>query len=67
MDCVRPDRLINENEVTPYEIHPSPTPSAIFDAGKISRINVAHFMANLIGNDDLWYKWNGQMPVMYNK
>jgi len=65
--AVRPDGLTNENEVTEYEIHPSPTRSAIFDAGKISRINVAHFMANLIGDDDLWNKWKGQMPVIYNK
>ncbi len=65
--AVRPDGLTNENEVTPYEIHPSPTRSAIFNAGKVSRINVAHFMANLIGSDDLWLKWQGQMPVIYNK
>ena len=42
---VRPDSLTNEEEVTAYEIHPSPTRSAIFDPGKTSRINVAHFMA----------------------
>lgn len=65
--AVRPDGLINKVEVSAYEIHPSPTRSAIFNAGKISRINVAHFMANLISNDDLWKKWKGQMPVIYNK
>jgi len=65
--AVRPDGLTDENEVTEYEIHPSPTRSAIFNAGKISRINVAHFMANLISDDDLWDKWKGQMPVIYNK
>lgn len=65
--AVRPDGLINENEVTEYEIHPSPTRSAIFDAGKISRINVAHFMAKLISDNDLWNKWKGQMPVIYDK
>jgi len=65
--AVRPDGLTNENEVTPYEIHPSPTRSAIFNAGKISRINVAHFMASLIDSDDLWLRWQGQMPVIYNK
>ena len=65
--AVRPDGLTNENEVTDYEIHPSPTRSAIFNAGKISRINVGHFMANLISDDDLWKKWKGQMPVIYNK
>jgi len=65
--AVRPDGLINESEVTEYEVHPSPIRSAIFDAGKVSRINVAHFMANLISNDDLWQKWKGQMPVIYSK
>lgn len=64
--AVRPDGLIDEPDVTEYEIHPSPTRSAIFNAGKVSRISVAHFMATLIGNDDLWQKWKGQMPVIYN-
>ena len=65
--AVRPDNLINEDEVTDYEVHPSPTRSAIFDAGVTSRINVAHFMARLITEDDTWNKWKGQMPVIYNK
>lgn len=65
--AVRPDGLTNESVVTDYEIHPSPIRSAIFNAGKISRINVGHFMANLISDDDLWNKWKGQMPVIYNK
>ncbi len=64
--AVRPDSLIDESNVTEYEVHPSPTRSALFDAGKVSRINVAHFMADLIGNDDLWKKWKGQMPVIYS-
>ncbi|GIK40469.1 MAG: hypothetical protein BroJett011_43020 [Chloroflexota bacterium] len=65
--AVRPDNLINEDEVTEYEVHPSPTRSAIFNAGSTSRINVAHFMARLITEDDIWNKWKGQMPVIYNK
>lgn len=65
--AVRPDGLIDEKNVSPYEIHTSPTRSAIFNAGKISRINVAHFMAELITNDETWNKWKGQMPVIYNK
>ena len=64
---VRPDSLIDESEVTEYEVHPSPTRSAIFDAGSTSRINVGHFMADLIIDDDVWKKWKGQMPVIYNK
>ena len=38
--AVRPDGLIDESEATDYEIHPSPTRSAIFDPGTTSRINV---------------------------
>ena len=65
--AVRPDNLIDESEVTKYEIHSSPTRSAIFDAGNTSRINVGHFMADLITDHDTWIRWKGQMPVIYNK
>ncbi|WP_053978570.1 NAD(P)-dependent oxidoreductase [Mangrovimonas xylaniphaga] len=65
--AVRPDGLINEEEVTAYEAFPSPIRSAIFDAGTISRINVGHFMSELINNDTLWNTWKGQMPVIYSK
>jgi hypothetical protein len=65
--AVRPDNLSNETQVSEYEVHASPIRSAIFDAGVTSRINVAHFMAELITNDDLWARWQGQMPVIYNK
>jgi nucleoside-diphosphate-sugar epimerase len=64
---VRPDNLIDEDLVTKYELYASPIRSAIFDAGVTSRINVAHFMADLITDDDTWNKWKGQMPVIYNK
>ncbi len=65
--AVRPDRLVDENEVTEYQLHASPTRSAIFDTGQTSRINVGHFMAELITSDKLWQQWQGQMPVIYNK
>jgi hypothetical protein len=65
--AVRPDNLIDEDRVTDYEVHSSPIRSAIFDAGLTSRINVGHFMADLITDDDTWSKWKGQMPVIYNK
>ncbi len=63
---VRPDGLIDEDKVTEYEVHPSPIRSAIFDAGSTSRINVASFMANLITDENIWNKWKGKMPVIYN-
>ncbi len=64
--AVRPDNLVNEEKVTEYEVHSSPTRSAIFNAGTTSRINVGHFMARLITVNDIWDKWKGQMPVLYN-
>jgi nucleoside-diphosphate-sugar epimerase len=65
--AVRPDNLIDESEVTKYEVHPSPTRSALFDAGTTSRVNVGHFMAELITDHGTWIRWKGQMPVLYNK
>lgn len=64
--AVRPDGLIDEDEVTDYQLHASPTRSAIFDSGQTSRINVGHFMAELVTNGELWKQWRGQMPVIYN-
>lgn len=64
---VRPDNLIDEGEVTEYELHTSPTRSAIFNPGITSRINVGNFMADLITDRDTWNMWKGQMPVIYNK
>ncbi|MBU1218779.1 SDR family oxidoreductase [Myxococcota bacterium] len=65
--AVRPDTLINEESVSEYVVHPSPTRSAVFNAGKTSRINVAHFMVELITDDKKWTEWKGKMPVIYNK
>ena len=63
--AVRPDGLVNEDAVSHYKIFSSPTKSAIFEAGKVSRINVGHFMAELASDIDLWNRWKGQMPVIY--
>jgi len=64
--AVRPDALIDEEAVTDYSLHISPTRSALFNPGQTSRINVANFMARLITEDNLWNQWKGQMPVIYN-
>lgn len=64
---VRPDGLTDENDVTAYDLHASPIRSAIFDAGKTSRSNVAHFMAELATDDTVWNAWKGKMPVIYNR
>jgi len=65
--AVRPDTLINEEKVSEYEIMESPKRSPVFDAGKTSRINVAHFMIELLLNAELWNRWKFKMPVIYNK
>jgi nucleoside-diphosphate-sugar epimerase len=63
---VRPDTLIDETMVDEYKVYSSPTRSAIFNAGTTSRINVGHFMAHLLTEDDTWAAWKGKMPVIYN-
>ena len=64
---VRPDQLLDDAKVSEYEVYPSPVRSAIFNPGTTSRINVGHFMADLITRNSLWNQWKGQMPVIYNK
>lgn len=64
--AVRPDTLIDEEKETEYEIVESPKRSPVFDAGKTSRINVAHFMSELLLNKELWDRWKFKMPVIYN-
>jgi NAD(P)-dependent dehydrogenase (short-subunit alcohol dehydrogenase family) len=63
---VRPDTLGDSPQVTAYELHRSPTRSALFDAGRASRINVAHVMARLLDDDAFFASWRGRMPVLYD-
>lgn len=63
--AVRPSSLIDEENASEIEVYPSPTRSIIND-GQVSRINVGHFMADLITDNDIWNKWKGQMPAIYN-
>jgi len=65
--AVRPSGLTNEDTVTEYEAYASPLGDGAFDPGKISRINTGHFIAELITDSNIWKKWKGQMPVLYNK
>jgi hypothetical protein len=64
---VRPDTLVDEAKPTDISVHPSPVRSPIFDPGKTSRINVACFMAALISDEEVWKRWVGKMPVVYNR
>ena len=62
--CVRPDSLINA-EVSPYDITESPT-TGIINGRPTARSNVAHFMTDLIENEELWNTWKFKMPVIMN-
>lgn len=64
---VRPDTLTDTDAVSDYDVVPSPTRSPLFNPGQTSRINVAHFMAALMTDDELWRAWRGAMPVIYNR
>ncbi len=64
---VRPDTLKDALSISEYEIHPSPVRDALFDPGQTTRINVAHFMSELIFDDKVFQQWKGQMPTIYNK
>lgn len=64
--AVRPDNLIDEEEVSKYIVNPSPVRGVIFDSGKTSRINVANFMVKLTTESEIWNQWKGQMPVINN-
>ena len=52
--------------VGPYTMHASLNRS-IFNAGKTSRINVAHFRLKLIIDHATWSDWKGPMSVIYNE
>jgi nucleoside-diphosphate-sugar epimerase len=64
--AVRPDSLIDEQKESRYEIHNHKIRSPLFNPGKTSRINVSHFMAELVINDKLWQEWKQKTPVLYN-
>lgn len=61
---VRPDSLINA-DVSAYEIRESPS-TGIFTGRPTTRSNVAHFMTELIENEELWNTWKFRMPVIMN-
>ena len=63
--AVRPDSLV-EGQVSPYDVVPSPT-AGLFSGRPTTRANVAHLMADLIEDEDLWQRWRYQMPVIMNR
>jgi len=65
--AVRPDSLINEANVGEYRVVDKKMRSPIFNPGKTSRINVAHFIVSLLSDEKLWQAWKHRAPVIYNK
>ncbi|WP_062051790.1 NAD(P)-dependent oxidoreductase [Bacillus sp. JCM 19034] len=63
---VRPDTLVNHEEKSSYEVYESPIRSPLFNAGKTSRMNVSHFMIDLVTVDQTWTNWLFKTPVVYN-
>ena len=64
--AIRPDSLTKDYMLSLYAVNASPNPS-IFNPGKTSRINVAHFMVKLIIDSAVWSYWKGQMSVINNE
>jgi hypothetical protein len=62
---VRPDGLV-DGPVSDYDIFDKPQ-NALFGGAETSWSNVAHFMSCLIEDDEVWNKWQFQMPVPLNK
>lgn len=61
---VRPDTL-RPGDVSPYRVTAQP-PASIFRPAKTAMANVAHFMCQLVTDDDTWQRWRFQMPVVTN-
>jgi len=65
--AVRPDSLIDKPTVEDYELFETKQRNPLSDPGKTSRIQVAHFMAELLSKDELWQQWLYKTPVIYSK
>jgi len=64
---VRPDTLTDSENVSPYEILPSPV-TTIMNGNDTHRINVADFIVSLaLNKESLWDDWRFKFPVVMNK
>jgi nucleoside-diphosphate-sugar epimerase len=61
---VRPDTL-RHGEVSPYRVTAEP-PASIFRPAETAMANVAHFMGELVTDEETWRRWRFQMPVVTN-
>lgn len=61
---VRPDTL-REGDVSDYAVHEGLV-SSLFRPGSTNMANVAHFMCELVNDDEAWKRWRGKLPVIVN-
>lgn len=62
--AVRPDDLI-EGEVSTYETFHKPK-GGLFGDNETTRSNVAHFMSELVKDENTWDEWKFKMPYIRN-
>lgn len=62
---VRPDTLL-EGGITEYVLHGA-LPGSLFRPDSTNMANVAHFICELVTNDDTWHTWKGRLPVIVNR
>lgn len=62
--AVRPDTL-TEGGVTDYSLHENLV-NSLFNPGKTNMANVAHFICELVTNQQTWTRWKSKLPVITN-
>lgn len=61
---VRPTDLI-DGDVSEYSMYAA-APGSLFGSGTATRANVAHFMVELIVNEESWGQYKHQMPLLHD-
>ena len=61
---VRPDSLL-EGGITDYALSDGLVDS-VFSPGSTNMANIAHFMCDLVTNENTWNAWRGKLPVIVN-
>jgi hypothetical protein len=62
--AVRSDTL-QEGDVSEYALHEDLV-SSLFRPGGTNMANVAHFMCEVVRDEDAWDHWSGKLPVIVN-
>lgn len=62
--AVRPDALL-EGDVSEYVLHDGLV-NSLFAPASTNMANVAHFMCELVTNQQAWDDWKGKLPVIVN-